>query len=224
MKRTRFLYGKKRNFASFLETGSPLWFRDLYSLGKLENEVISDDESTRAHEINSDQIQKITFDGRDFKLAENTNFKMNLPTRRCHVLCLSNSGNSELLFERFEADICLELNTDKIIEMMQEANTNRGLEIVGRDVEYYKKGPSPTTHDPFELVFRKEYKRYHIEDEYRIAVSWPEDDESKILTTGNNLARVFGPEATNGDHISIGFNRSDLKEILVNTVEFGELN
>jgi hypothetical protein len=217
---TRFLYGKKTNFTSFLDTGSPLWFRDIYSLGELENQSISDDESTKTHEVNSDQIQKVTIDGRDFRVAKDTVFKMNLPTRRCHVLCLSNSGNDRIMFERFDADVCLELNTDKIIEMMQEANRNRRLEIVGRNVEYYKKGPLPLSHDPFELVFKKGYERYHSEDEYRIAIFWPEDENSTILTTDNEQINVFGTVATNSDHIEIGFNQSDLKDILVNIIEF----
>ena len=55
------------NFESFLKTGSPLWFRDLYSLGKLENQKISDDESVKNHIINSDQLQK-EFAGHGFGL------------------------------------------------------------------------------------------------------------------------------------------------------------
>ena len=219
MENTKFLYGKSINFKSFLKTGSPLWFRDLNSLGKLENQQINDDESIRNHEVNFDQLQKITLNERDFKLAKNSTFNWKLPTRRCHVLCLSNCGNDDRLFQRFNADICIELRTDKIIELIKEGNRSKNLEVVGRDVEYYLKDSLPSSYDPFELVFKKEYKRYHIENEYRIAIFWPEDDDSTVFTTDNRRINVFGQQASNGDHIKIKFNHSDLKDIVVNTVE-----
>ncbi len=220
MEKTRFLYGKKINFESFLTTGSPLWFRDLYSLGKLENEKIKDDESIRNHEVNSDQVQKITLDGRDFRLVENSTFNWKLLTRRCHILCLSNSGNNEVLFKRFNADVCIELNTEYIIELIKEGNPNKNLEIVGRNVDYYKKGALPSSHDPFELVFKKEYEKYHIEDEYRIAIFWPRDEGSTVLTKDNMQVNVFGEQATDGDHIEIGFSKSDMKDIVIDVYSY----
>ena len=222
MKNTRFLYGKSINFKSFLKTGYPLWFRDLNSLGKLENKQINDDESIRNHEVNSDQLQKITLNGRDFKLAKNSTFNWRLPTRRCHVLCLSNCGNDDRLFQRFNADICIELKTDKIIELIKEGNRSKKLEVVGREIEYYKKGFLPSSHNPFELVFKKEYEKYYIENEYRIAIFWPEDDDSTVFTTDNKLINVFGKQASNDDHIKIKFDPSYLKDIVVNTVELNE--
>ena len=219
MRNNKFLYGKKVNFAKFLKHGSPLWFRDLYSLGRIENPIINDDESIRNQVVNSDEVSKITINGCDFKLADKSTIQMKLPTRRCHVLCLSKSGNDKILFDRFKADICIELETDKLIDSIRQGNKLKNLKIIGREVEYYKKGKFPLSHDPFELVFKKEYEQYHIENEYRIVLFWPNDEGSTVFTTDYKEINVFGETATNGDHIEIGFDIAYLKNIIVNINE-----
>ena len=212
---TKYLYGKLTNLSNFLRSGESLWFRDIYSLNMLENKIICDEESIKKFKIDSKHISKVTLDGHDFKLVPNSIFRMSQPTRRCHVLCLSNKGNSAELFERFNADICIEINVDLLIQLIKQNNEHFNLEVIGKDVAYFETGNLPESIDTMELVFRKEAEKYQVEDEYRIAIFWPYDHKTRIMTTDGNYINVFADNPSCDDHISLDFIDLDRNELIV---------
>lgn len=211
----KYLYGKLLNLSNFLRNGNPLWFRDIYSLNMLENKVICDEESIRNFKIDSKHITKITFDGHDFNLAPNSILRMSQPTRRCYVLCMSKKGNNTELFKRFNADICVEINVELLIQLIKQNTEHFNLEVIGKDVTYYRPGNLPESIDPMELVFRKEADKYQIEDEYRIAIFWPYDNETKIMTTDGNYINIFAKNPNIDDHISLSITDINLKELVI---------
>ena len=86
----KYLYGKSCYLDGFAKTGKGLWFRDLYTMDKLSNEDIKDDEKSKSAKVTSEEISTISLAGRDFRIAPNTHFDIARTPQRCHVLCLSN--------------------------------------------------------------------------------------------------------------------------------------
>lgn len=215
-KNTKFLYGKRENLESFIRTGGPLWFRDLYSLKNLENDLICDDESLKRFCIDSKHIIKITIDGHDFQLVQDSEFNLSQPTRRCHVLCLSNDGNEPKLFRRFKADICIEINVNVMIKIIDNTWRDSNVEVKGKEVSYFKKGNLPETLNPFDIVFKKNSKRYRVENEYRIAIFWPFDHKTSILTKSGDCVNIFGHGSNCHNHIELHFEVSDLEKLIIN--------
>jgi len=209
----KYLYGEKSNLLDFYQHGGPLWFRDIYTLNMLENNLICDDESNKSFNIGSKHIKRFTIDGKEYKLFPNSKFKIHQPTRRCHVLCLSNSGFNSELFQRFNADICIAINVELMIQAIKDGNKN--IEVIGRNVEYFKHDKFPDSLDTKELVFIKDFEKYNIEDEYRIAVFWPCDNKTKIETECGNFINLFGEKPSIDNHIEFTFEGSDLTDLII---------
>jgi hypothetical protein len=210
---TKFLYGKRCNLDAFTQLGGPLWFRDIYSLKTLENQLICDDESCKTFCVDSKHVTSLNLNGRDFKLTPNSQVALTQPTRRCHVLCLSNDGNKAELFQRFAADICIEINVELMVEMIKDNTKHFNAEVIGENVDYFKDRELPETIDPMDLVFKKDYEKYSIEKEYRIAIFWPYDHETSLKTESGDYVKVF---SAGDDHISLNFKDMNLKELIVN--------
>jgi hypothetical protein len=218
-KSSKYLYGKKENLGNFIRDGGPLWFRDIYALKMLENEVIRDNECSRNFNIDSKQITSININGQDFQLAKNSKLKLSQPTRRCHVLCLSNNGNNKILFQRFRADICIELNVELLIQILKESYDKSNIEVIGKDVEYFSTDCLPESIDPFDLVFKKDADKYHIENEFRIAIFWPYDHKTLMQSESGNSVSVFNLVPNDNDHICLNFKDIDLKKLILNVKE-----
>lgn len=213
---TKFLYGKRCNLDPFIQFGGPLWFRDIYSLKALENQLICDDESCKKFCIDSKHVTSLNLNGRDFRLVPKSQFTLTQPTRRCHVLCLSNDGNNAELFQRFNADICIKINVELMVDMIKDGNEHFNVEVIGKNVDYFRDGGFPETIDPIDLVFKKDYEKYRIENEYRIAIFWPYDHETSLRTESGDYVNVFSANPGDDDHISLNFRDMNLKELIVN--------
>ncbi|MEZ8321708.1 hypothetical protein AB6C72_25255, partial [Vibrio splendidus] len=83
----KYLYGKSQHLGRFAETGEGLWFRDLFTMDKLENENISDNEAKKSIQLAPDVITKVAIAGREFKIVPNKPVTFSQTPRRCHVLC-----------------------------------------------------------------------------------------------------------------------------------------
>ena len=196
---TKFLYCKYDNLKKFIHNGAPIRFTDINKLIKLENEKIRDDESKKTFVYTPQdcvlEVGGIKIDFEDLQLS--------YPTRRAHVLCLSNNGNSEELFNHFKSDICIEIDVDLLIKIVKGKSKiiDEKIEVIGKNVEYYRSGSKIIT-DEKELVFRKNYEKFHVENEYRIAIFYPYDDGARYKSENNDYAKLFG----DNDYIEIGIN------------------
>ncbi len=211
----KYLYGKSCYLDSFTKTGKGLWFRDLYTMDKLNNENIKDDEKCKSVKVDSEEISTISIAGRDFRIAPNTHFDISITPQRCHVLCLSNKENDPELFDLFDADICIAINVVKMVEMIREANRHIGLEVVAGNVKYYRDSAELLNCKPEDTAFLKPAAPYEKESEYRIAIFWPNGENSTINTVETGQINVFGVDAFQDDHITLNFQCSEFNQIVV---------
>jgi hypothetical protein len=212
----KYLYGKACYLDEFSRTGKSLWFRDLYTMGKLCNEDISDDEERKTKKVTSEEISSISIDGRDFKVAQNSDFNFSITPRRCHVLCLSNRENSFELFDLFDADICIAINVAEMVEMIKSANKHLGFKVVSDEITYYRDSIDLLNCKSVEdAAFLKPAEPYQKESEYRIAVFWPKDENSNIYTDEVSHINIFDPSSIKDDHITFNFQCPEFNKIVV---------
>lgn len=77
------------------------------------------------------------------------------------------------LFKRFEADVCIEIDVQNLVELLKVAVSRfEGMSVVHRDVSYYPAVMAAPAPDITSALF---YKRdiYEVENEYRIALTIP---------------------------------------------------
>lgn len=199
----------------FARTGKGLWFRDLYTMGKLCNENISDNEQNKTVKVASKEISHISLDGRKFKVAPGTKFDISYTSPRCHVLCLSDKENCPELFELFKADICIAINVVEMVKMIKAANHRYGVEVVADSVKYYKNSHQLLSSSPVELAFLKPEYPYQRESEYRIAMFWPSGEDAKIRSTDAGYINIFGEIPAENDHITLNFQCAEFSQIVV---------
>lgn len=219
----KYLYGKSCYLDSFAKTGEGLWFRDLYTMDKLSNEDIKDDEKCKSVKVASEEILTISLAGRDFQLAPDTHFDISITPQRCHVLCLSDKENDHELFELFRADICIAINVVKMAEMIKEANRHIGLEVVAGNVRYYSNSTELFNCKPEETAFLKP-EAYKKESEYRIAIFWPDGESSTINTVGAGHINVFGVGVSQDDHITLDFQCLEFNQIVVGVTRIQQIS
>ena len=214
----KYLYGKSQYLGSFAEIGKGLWFRDLYTMDKLENDKISDDEASKAIELAPDAITQVTIDGRPFKVVPNKPIQFSQSPRRCHVLCLSDRGNDSELFTLFEADICIAINVQKMVELIESANKHLELKVVADSITYYDHENELFDLTQEQLAFFKPVDPYSKEYEYRIAIFWPENEGSKVKPDGHGYVNVFHSNGTANDHITFNFESPVYEEVVVSVI------
>lgn len=206
---TKFLYCKYDNLKKFIHNGAPIRFTDINKFIKLENEKIRDDESKKTFDY-TPQHGVLEVDGIKIDFVD---LQLSYLTRRAHVLCLSNDGNSEELFNHFKSDTCIEIDVDLLIKMVKDKSKiiDEKIEVIGKNVEYYRSG-SKIIIDGRELVFRKNYEKFHTENEYRIAIFYPYDDETRYKLENNDYAKLFG----DNNYIEIGIkDKIGMRRIIV---------
>lgn len=209
----KFLYCKYENLKTFITSGGRLRFTDIRCYSNLENIKIRDDESIRTIKFNNIGFLKIgdhIINPKDIK-----NASLGFPTRRAHVLCLSNLGYSTDLYERFNADVCIAIDVDLLIEIVKTGfgENNGSVEVIGKDVNYYKDGQEIPA-DRKELVFWKRWDPYHVESEYRIAIFYLYDDNTIYRSPTGEEIRLFGEH----DFIEVGIDDDEgMKRIIVET-------
>jgi len=185
-------------------------------MDKLNNEEISDNEKRKSVKVTSEEISSISLAGRDFKIAPNTDFDFSITPRRCYVLCLSNKGNSTDLYELFDADICIAINVVEMVEMINNANSHLGIRVVSGDIKYYTDSIdllSCASED--DAAFLKPAKPYQREAEYRIAIFWPKNEDSKLHVEKFGYINVFGTNPAADDHMTLSFQCPEFSQVVV---------
>ena len=198
---TKFLYCKYNDLKNVIHDGAPIRFTDINYYVKLENEKIRDDESKKDYTYTPNSIS-LNINGSNIDFS---NLSLTVPTRRAHLLCLSNDGYSPELFNHFNADTCIEINVDTLIMRIKDWFKPRceNIMIKYKDVYYYTTD-SKMIHDPTESVFMKQYEKYHIENEYRVAIFYPGDDETAVIARGNIHMKLKYIEIGINDNLGMG--------------------
>lgn len=168
---TKFLYGKKVFLSKIIQGVKSPRFTDISHYGRLENAKIRDNEMSKKFIFDKDSTT-ISLNGHTLDPASIVgNPTLSVPTQHCYCLCLSNRKE---LFDIFDADICIEFETEKLLKIVELAFSTKlpGLTIEARDIKYYDPNSPPETTDPKEMVFYKP-NCFSPEDEFRIAIFYP---------------------------------------------------
>ena len=171
----KYLYGKKFFLKNFIE-GKSVRFSDLSHYSRLENKLMKDDEKTK--KFSCDRYATcLTINGcviNSNNMTKNPVFSM--PVRHCYCLCLSNRKNSKELFNKFQADVCIEIDVDKMLEALNYffSHKLKGMEIQAKNIIYYDPLDSLPKSNEEELIFYTANSFLH-EDEFRITLLYPRD-------------------------------------------------
>lgn len=184
MRLIKYLYGKLEYLSPFINGEVSLRFSDLSHYSRLENELMRDDELNKKFELNP-MPSTIKINNHVINSADvDGNISLSLPVSNCYCLCLSNRKNDVELFEKFKADVCLEIDVIELVNFLKAALQNfPGIVIEHRQVHYYEPtDPIPTT-DRFELAFHKPNFFKH-ESEHRVVIRFPEEKRAFKTTEG----------------------------------------
>jgi hypothetical protein len=164
----KYLYGQKEFLIPALYSQADLRFCHIDHYASLENELMRDDESKKVFSYPDGSVQ-VSYEGKNIEV---TDFKIIKMPSECYCLCLSNTGNSKELFERFNADICLKVDVDRLVKLMIDTinsvpGVNESRILRGNAIYFNDQSDISWSLDrgPFfkDACFR-------IEDEYRIAI------------------------------------------------------
>ncbi len=188
-----YLYGKYDNLKGLIHNGDAIRFTDIHYYAELENEKMRDNESIRECALPKDQIGEFSIAGHNIPISDIVgDIQFSLPTRRCHCLCLSKTGFSNILFERFEADVCIKIRTSFLLALLQPILSSYHIEIIGKDIEYFTNFLDVKSKEDTQLVFHKN-TYFSDEDEFRIAIFYPHDEKS-IFVNGAVKTPIFSKD------------------------------
>lgn len=169
----KYIYGRRDKLSNLVGGQGYIRFSDIIYYSIMENDSMRDDETKKEFVLDKHSF-KFELDGYPLNPEHMTeNPVMIVDSPRAFCLCLSNTVNSPELFRHFKADVCVEIDVEKLVSLLTIAFSNfKGAQIKHRVVNYYPpimKGPGPEIEN---VLF---YKRdsFFIEDEYRVAIILP---------------------------------------------------
>ncbi|EHH0751509.1 TPA: hypothetical protein ACGUMO_004576 [Vibrio vulnificus] len=187
----KYLYGKWKYLKPLVDGSGQIRLCDIRHYARLENENMQDDEEVKYFEFTPESI-RIAFAGIEVNpdsLVGNVKFSM--PVRNCLCICFSNKKNDPELFDKFDADVCIEFNVEYLVNFLKFVFEDKfGGKVVARNVEYYDKNAGLDYLPSEAAVFTKPIKYIH-ESEYRIAAFLPYDAETLINLPGKEPFRAF---------------------------------
>ncbi|QHF08652.1 hypothetical protein [Pseudomonas syringae] len=216
----KYLYGKKKYLKDFLKGRQGLRFSDIAHYSIMENKKMRDDELSKDFVYDKNSIV-LCLSGIEIgaeSMATNPVFTV-MPDR-CFCLCLSGKKNDPALFSRFKADICLEIDIDKLVEFLTFAlggSNFSDMRVLHGEVTYYPSVISKDTPDIMSALFYKREK-YSVEEEYRVAIIIPPNRET-FRTAGGETVPIFTNDSKNLRHLFV--NGPDYQTNLYSLVSVG---
>jgi hypothetical protein len=196
MPNIKYLYGQKDKLGTLLLPSGKLRFKDINKYSDHENEEIRDDESKREFRYPLDRLKHIQVGQHIIPKSDIKGLTLTKETERCHVLCMSNKGFDPILFERFKANICLAINLDILVEILESTfEKNLTPRIVSKMVSYFEEDQfhEVSSLSKEELVFWKD-RTYKVEEEHRIAIFLPFGEKTVATQVGGKTFRVYSEE------------------------------
>ncbi|WP_211482154.1 hypothetical protein [Azotobacter beijerinckii] len=141
-----------------------------------------------------------------------------IPAQHCYCLCLTSKGNDPELFKTFEADICLEIDIEVLMEILEFVFSHKlkGAIIEAREITYYDPKSPPKSINPKDLVFLKPISFSH-ESEFRVAIFYPTNKKGFKSDSG-----IIVPFIIPDDSLHITFSHPDkafIQQCIVGTYE-----
>ena len=199
----KYLYGKKLYLKPLIDGVVGFRFSDLSHYARMENDAMRDEEMVKTFTIDRFS-HELRVNGRlidPANMVDDPSFAF--PARHCFCLCLSNRKNSDELYNKFEADVCVEVNVDLYLEFLNDIFKHKfeGMRVVAKSITYYGNSHLPKVTDPEDLVFFKPEAFSH-EDEFRIALFYPENKNGFMAKEGDTIPFFIDGEST---HITISY-------------------
>lgn len=180
--------GKFVGIAELAANDQGLRLCDILHYKIMENEKVRDDESVRKFVLHKDHftidVNGITID-KD-SMTDHPAVEVAVP--RCFCLCMSKLADSDHMYEKFNADICLRVDVANLIYFLTNVvgGLYKGLRVLHGPIVYFP--PVLTTPPPSDdgLIFWKS-DVFSDEQEYRIAIKTP----SRYVVSGDERHDVF---------------------------------
>ena len=218
----KYLYGKQKFLSGLISGKRGLRFSDIAHYSVMENEKMRDDELAKEFHYDKNEVG-ITINGIVLNPADmTTNPSLIVTPYRCFCVCLSGKKDDEELYERFEADVCIEIDVEELVKFLTiAAGKFDGMGVVHNSVSYYPPVMSDPAPDFNAAVF---FKRdiYCIEDEYRIAITIPAHRENFRSETGEPI-KIFSDEPGELRHMFIESKEEWINRSYVTNVYYRDL-
>ncbi len=201
----KFLYGKKVFLQEVVDGLVSPRFTDISHYSRMDNESMRDDEGSKFFSLSECALEVFSGDC-DFRLGgAGVGSMLSIPTEHCYCLCLSGRGNDPELFEKFKADICIEIDVEVLLDIVGSVLSHRlkGAAVDAREITYYEPSLPPISVGSRDLVFFKPIQFSH-EAEFRVVIFYPKDKRGFICDGG-----VFVPFSIPGDSLHISFSSED---------------
>ena len=169
----KYIYGKEVYLSNWINGYTGIRLSDLSCYSDMDNELMRDDELVKSFKLDKNYFT-FTINGHQINPDDVVgHIVMDMPIDRCFCVCLSGKHNDQELFDRFKADVCVEIDVEQLVRLL-EASVQRfaGASVVHGPVVYY---PDPISSGPpdFERALFYKSERYSVEEEYRIAITIP---------------------------------------------------
>ncbi|AZL74557.1 hypothetical protein [Pseudomonas oryziphila] len=168
-----YLYGKRIFLSDLIESKKGIRFSDIAHYSIMENSLMRDNELEKKFVFDKDRV-KIEVNGILISpLSMVGHPSVLMQPDRCFCVCFSTKKNDVELFERFEADVCVEIDLERLLEVLNPAVSRfAGMEVIHGPVVYYPELMADPLPDLRAALF---YKRdaYKVESEYRVALTIP---------------------------------------------------
>lgn len=205
----KFLYGKKLYLKDWINGKQGIRLSDIAYYSIMENEQMRDNELAKEFVYDKDQLI-FSFNGVPLNPMEMAaNPVMTLFPERCFCVCLSGKKNDPVLFERFKADVCIEVDVLNLVELLRSAVSHlEDVTIVHREVNYYPPVMASPAPDLLSVLF---FKRdlYAVEGEYRIALTIPAHRKFFKDSNGENIA-IFSDDPHDIRHMFVNGSKPEI--------------
>ena len=208
---SKFLYGKKEHFIDYMSGKISPRFSDLSHYSRLENDLMRDDEMSKKFILKKNEIL-IKINDHLISPSELTSDSViEIPTRHCYCLCLSNKENDPELFHKFKADTCIEVDVSYLIELLLHVTRTHlpNTIIEAKNITYYAQDNSLSMVSyltPQAAVFFKPDFFSH-EAEHRLAMFFPFDKTGFKMKNGE-IVPFYTKNRSN--HLNFKFKDRDI--------------
>lgn len=168
----KYLYGKRELLENLIH-GGVIRFTDIVKYGRLDNVDMRDEETLKRFILDKNSLRIRHHKAPGIQWLPTEHVEVFVRTPRAYCLCLSNHGRDPKLFERFSADVCIEINSELLVDILASGfGVDSGVKVASNDVNYYPPIMRAPDLNLANSIFYKP-ERFWPEDEYRVVLQLP---------------------------------------------------